>query len=334
MVVEPGVTPEGVTKRFGDFTAVDAIDLDDRRGRVLHAARPERLRQDDDAAHDRRVRATRRRSDPDRRRRRRRPARPQATDQHGLPELRAVPAPERQARTSPTGSSARASTRPRAEQRVQAELERVGLWGEANRRPEPALRRPAAARRARPRRGQPAEGAAARRAARRARPEAPQGPADRAQADPAGDRDHVRLRHPRPGGGADDVRPDRGHEPRRGRAGRDPRGGLRAARDDVRRRVHRRLEPDARRRPLAERREAPWSSSTPASPSRRRPTASRPASSATRSSVPRSSTSPPKGAGRGPRRAQRAERRGHRRELGLPRHRDPARRRAARRRRG
>ena len=29
------------------------------------------------------------------------------------------------------------------------------------------------------------------------------------------DRDHVRLRHPRPGGGADDVRPDRGDEPRR-----------------------------------------------------------------------------------------------------------------------
>ena len=34
----------------------------------------------------------------------------------------------------------------------------------------------------------------------------------------------------------------------RGRAGRAPGGGLRAARDHVRRRLHRRLEPDARRR--------------------------------------------------------------------------------------
>ncbi len=80
---------------------------------------------------------------------------------------------------------------------------------------EPALRRPAAAGRARPRAGQPAEGAAPRRAARRARPEAAQGAAGRAEADPARGRDHVRLRHPRPGGGADDVGPDRGHEPRR-----------------------------------------------------------------------------------------------------------------------
>ena len=96
----------------------------------------------------------------------------------------------------------------------QAELERVGLAAEVNRRPEPALRRHAAAGRARARARQPAQGAAARRAARRARPEAAQGPAGRAEADPARGRDHLRLRHPRPGGGADDVRPDRGHEPR------------------------------------------------------------------------------------------------------------------------
>ena len=38
------------------------------------------------------------------------------------------------------------------------------------------------------------------------------------------------LRHPRPGRGDDDGRPDRGHEPRRARAGRDAGGALRAAR--------------------------------------------------------------------------------------------------------
>ena len=52
-------------------------------------------------------------------------------------------------------------------------------------------------------------GAAARRAARRARPEAAPGDAGRAQGAPARARHHVRLRHARPGGGADDERPHR-----------------------------------------------------------------------------------------------------------------------------
>ena len=86
-----------------------------------------------------------------------------------------------------------------------------------------ALGRPAAARRAGAGAGQPAEGPAARRAARRPRPETAQGAPGRAEADPARRRDHLRLRHPRPGGGADDERPDRGDEPRPGRAGRRPR---------------------------------------------------------------------------------------------------------------
>ena len=105
-------------------------------------------------------------------------------------------------------------------ERVAAELERVGLAAEANRRPSQLSGGHAAARRAGAGAGQPAEGAAARRAARRARPEAAQGAAGRAEADPARGRHHLRLRHPRPGGGADDERPDRGDEPRPGRAGR------------------------------------------------------------------------------------------------------------------
>ena len=87
--------------------------------------------------------------------------------------------------------------------------------------PAPALRRPAATGRARPGAGEPAPGAAARRAARRARPQAPPRDADRAQADAARPRHHLRVRHPRPGGGADDERPDR-DLPRRPASSRSP----------------------------------------------------------------------------------------------------------------
>ena len=75
--------------------AVDDISLDDRQRRVLLAPRPVGLRQDDDAADDRRVRAAGRRPHRDRRRRRHRDAAAQAAGEHGLPELRALPAPHR-----------------------------------------------------------------------------------------------------------------------------------------------------------------------------------------------------------------------------------------------
>ena len=215
------------------------------RGRgVLHPARPERLRQDDDAADGRRVRGDDRGPGADRRRRRRRAAAVQAADQHRLPELRAVPPPERlgQRRLRPPAQEG-GQGRGRAARERGARARRAGPRGQPPARP--ALGRPAAARGAGPGAGQPAQGPAARRAPRRARPEAAQGPAGTAEADPARRRDHVRLRDPRPGGGADDVRPDRGHEPRPDRAGRRPRAGLRAAGDHLRRRLHRRLQPDA-----------------------------------------------------------------------------------------
>ena len=47
---------ERVTKRFDDVAAVDELTLDIERGSVLRAARPVGLRQDDDAADDRRLR--------------------------------------------------------------------------------------------------------------------------------------------------------------------------------------------------------------------------------------------------------------------------------------
>ena len=118
----------------------------------------------------------------------------------------------------------------------------------------PAVRRPAPARRARPRAREPAPRAAPRRAARGARPEAPRGDADRAEADPAGGRDHVHLRDPRPGGGAHDERPPGRVQPRPDRADRQPGARLRASGDAVRGRLRRHLEPAGRRRRASDRR--------------------------------------------------------------------------------
>ena len=119
--------------------------------------------------------------------------------------------------------------RPRSARGSAEALELVQLNGRETPQPARAVRRPEAARGAGARAGQPARGAAARRAARRAGPEAAQADAGRAQADPARGRHHLRLRHPRPGGGADDVRPDRGHGRGRGRSSAVAGGDLRAA---------------------------------------------------------------------------------------------------------
>ena len=99
----------------------------------------------------------------------------------------------------------------------------VRLAGLGDAQAGPAVGRPAAAGRAGPRDRERARGAAARRAARRARPEAAPGDAARAQADPARGRHHLRLRHPRPGGGADDERPPGRVQPGPDRAARHAR---------------------------------------------------------------------------------------------------------------
>ena len=116
---------------------------------------------------------------------------------------------------------------------------------EAKARPD--VGRPAAARRAGARARPEACGAAARRAARRARRQAQKGAPGRAEGAPAAGRDHVRLRDPRPGGGAHDERPDRGHGRRPGRADGAAARGLRGAVHCLRRRLPRGLEPDGRR---------------------------------------------------------------------------------------
>ena len=70
-----------------------------------------------------------------RRPRRRRPAAAQAGREHRLPELRALPAPDRSSRTSPSGCAARASTGTQVKGRVDEMLELVGLSGLGGRRP-------------------------------------------------------------------------------------------------------------------------------------------------------------------------------------------------------
>ena len=105
-----------------------------------------------------------------------------------------------------------------------------------------AVGRAAAARRARPGARQPPHGAAPGRAAGRPRPQAPPRDADRAQAAPARGRDHVHLRDPRPGGGADDERRHRRHARRPDPAAGPPRGPVRAAGQPVRRRLRRDVE--------------------------------------------------------------------------------------------
>ena len=150
--------------------------------------------------------------------------------------------------------------------RPKAEIRRPGLRaagaGPAPRPgrplPGPALGRPAPAHGPGPLPGRPAERAAAGRAVRGPGRPGPQGAAGLAAPPPRrGPRDHG-VRHPRPGGGHGGGRPDRGHEPRPGRAGGRPPRPVRAPgqrlRDGLRRPGHpagRALRPPPRRRGAA-----------------------------------------------------------------------------------
>ena len=130
-----------------------------------------------------------------------------------------------------------------------------------------AVRRPAPARRARAGDRQPPAGAAARRAARRAGPQAAPGDAGRAQAHPGRGRHHLRLRHPRPGGGADDERPPGRVQRGAHRAGRHARRRLRASGQRVRGRLRGGVERRRARRAAvhdpARRRSACWARARP-----------------------------------------------------------------------
>ncbi len=224
-----------------DVRAVERVDLRDRRGRVLLAARPVGLRQDHHPADDRRLRGADQRPDPaPRPRHGRRPALP-ARRQHGLPAVRALP---------PHGRLRERGLRPAAQEGRQGRDQAAGgrgagpgrAGGPREAQAAPAVGRPAAAGRPGPGAGQPATGPAAGRAARRPRPQAAPGHAARAETDPARGRHHLRLRDPRPGGGADHVRPAGGDERRPDRAARQPARAVRAPRHPVRGQLHRDLE--------------------------------------------------------------------------------------------
>ena len=127
----------GLTKSFGDVVGRRRHRPGHRGGRVLLPARPVRLRQDDDAADDRRLRAADGRADPARRPRpRRRPAAPPAGE-HRLPVLRPVPPPDVEdnvaygLRWRRTGRS----TRPNGAGASVEAIELVRLGGLEDRRP-------------------------------------------------------------------------------------------------------------------------------------------------------------------------------------------------------
>ena len=232
-----------LVKRYGDVVAVDGIDLHMPGGEFFTLLGPSGCGKTSTLRLIAGLREARFRRDQARRRRHGPQAAAQAAGQHGLPVLRAVPAHDRG-----------------RERRVRAALPEVRQGGDHAARGRgdgdgparragraaagAALRRPAAAGRAGAGDRARAARAAARRAAGRAGRAAARGPAGRAQAHPGDARDHVRLRHPRPGRGADDERPRRGDEGRARRAVRRAARALRAARDRLRGELPRRLEPD------------------------------------------------------------------------------------------
>ena len=133
--------------------------------RVLHPARAVRLRQDHDPADDRRVRGADLRPHRAQGPGRDLAAALQAQRQHGLPELRAVPAPdhlrERRVRAAPQGRQGCGGQDPRHRHAGARRAARLRAS-----QADPDLGRPGAARRARPGAHQQAGRAAARRAAR------------------------------------------------------------------------------------------------------------------------------------------------------------------------
>ncbi len=137
-----------------------------RARRVRHLPRTKRLRQDDDAAHDRRLRDADRGRNPHQRPGRHASAPQQARDRHGVPVLRAVPQHDgrRQHRLRPQGR-AQACGRDQGAGRRDAGDDQAAAARRAL--SLSTVGRPAAARLARPRaRAEPADSAARRAAVR------------------------------------------------------------------------------------------------------------------------------------------------------------------------
>ena len=125
---------QDVSKSFDDFVAVREMDLEIAQGEFFTLLGPSGCGKTTTLRMIAGFEQPTTGAGPDRGHRRRRAAGPQAADQHGLSELRAVPPPERrrERRLRPAAQEGRQG-RDRAPGR--AELERVGLGAELNRRP-------------------------------------------------------------------------------------------------------------------------------------------------------------------------------------------------------
>ena len=88
------VTIRDLRKSFGTVEVLHGVSIDIAGGRVRRARRPLRLRQVDAAAHARRARARHLGRDRDRRPGGERPAAQGSRHRDGVPELRALPAPD------------------------------------------------------------------------------------------------------------------------------------------------------------------------------------------------------------------------------------------------
>ena len=233
----------GVTRAYGkNPPALCDFDLDHRPRRLRGAARPLRVRQVHRPRLSRRPATAHPRLDLARRRAHRHPADREARLRDGVPELRALPAPERaeerRVRSCDAPGSAAAAPGARVGRAAHG-----ATRGARRQTALAAVRRPAAARGDRPRPGHRAgDGADGRTAVQPGR-RAARRDAHRDQTHLPGKRVDRPVRHPRPGGGA-----VAGHTPGRAAQGppgaeRDTAGGVRQPRQRVRRRVHGLPEP-------------------------------------------------------------------------------------------
>ena len=177
------------------------------------------MREEHDAAHDRRAGGRHRRRDPDRRRPGERRAAQGSRHRDGVPELRALPAHDG-VREHVLRAAAEEGAQGRDQGAGRQRRPHPGHSGAAGAQAEAALRRPAAARghgaghRARP------QGVPVRRAAVEPRRQAARADAHRDQARAPEGAHHHHLRHPRPGRGDDAGRSGGGDECGADRAGR------------------------------------------------------------------------------------------------------------------
>ena len=214
------VVLKDINKFYDTVHVVKDVNLQIRDKEFVVFVGPVGLRQDHDAAHDRRARGDQLGRHLHRRHGGQRPGADGPRHRHGVPELRALPAHERLRQHGVRPQDAQIRARPRSRSASSEAADILGIGELPQAQAAPALRRPAPARRAGPRHRARSQGVPVRRAAVQPRRQAARADARRAQEAAPAARHHGRLRHPRPGRGHDAGRPRRGHEGRRGPAGR------------------------------------------------------------------------------------------------------------------